>query len=67
MKKKKSLNGRSRCPWLNQIGHIEWPCVVKLAILIWLVSLLVMPTWLPTYLSNIYLFMSYLPIYLNMS
>jgi hypothetical protein len=35
---------------LNQIGHIEWPCLVKLTILIWLVNLLAMLARLPTYL-----------------
>ncbi len=28
------LNGSSRCPWLNQICHTKWPCLVKLDILI---------------------------------
>jgi hypothetical protein len=27
-------NGSSRCPWLNQICHTKWPCLVKLDILI---------------------------------
>ncbi len=37
------LNGPLRCLWSNQIDHIEWSCLIKLAILIWLVNLLVMP------------------------
>jgi len=61
----------------SQIGHIEWPYLVKLAILIWLINLLampikllanllkyVLPTYLPTYLLTIYLPIIYLPIYL---
>jgi hypothetical protein len=36
--------------WFNQSGHIEWPYLVKLAILIWLASLLAMSIKLPTYI-----------------
>ncbi len=69
------MNGSSRCLWHNQIAHIGWPCLVKLAILIWSASLLVMltklaTTYLPTYLPFIYLFtylaIYYLPTYLLM-
>jgi hypothetical protein len=51
----------------SQIAHIEWPYLVKLAILIWLINLFAMPTKLPTYLPITYLLlylnMSYLPTY----
>jgi hypothetical protein len=39
----------------SYIKH-EWSCLIKLAILIWLTNLLAMPTEIPTYLFNIYLF-----------
>jgi hypothetical protein len=56
IKKDESLKCPSRCPWPSQINHTKWPCLVKLAILIWLANLLTMPT---IYLST------YLPIYLS--
>ncbi len=55
IKRDNFLNGPSRCPLLNQISHTKWPCLIKLVILIWLTSLLIMPTKLLTYLLNIYL------------
>jgi hypothetical protein len=55
-------------PMASQIGHTKWPCIIKSAILIWLVNLLAMPTKLPTYLLTehipTYLPTLYLPTYI---
>ncbi len=49
-----------------EIVHQDAHGLVKLVILIWLISLFVMPTKLPTYLPNICLCPTYvLPTYLH--
>jgi hypothetical protein len=72
VKKEYKKNGPLKCPWPSQISHIKWPCLVKLTILIWLVSLLVcLLGYLLAYLPNTYLFINNLPstyrFILNMS
>ncbi len=54
------LNGPLKCPWIYQIGHTKWSCLIKLAILIWLTTLLIMPTKLHIYLTYTYLHPTYL-------
>jgi hypothetical protein len=65
IKRDKFFNCPLRYPWLNQISYIKWPCLVKLAILVFkLPNIFIMPSKLPTYLF-IYLPSTYLsPTYL---
>jgi hypothetical protein len=48
----------------KSINHIKWPCLAKLAILIWLINLFIMPINLPTYYLFTYLLNIYLSTYL---